>query len=156
MHLWCICPAPHGPVGRPWDVVETMLDLEDEDLTLSSGSIALVAFEVLGKSYTFQNFICKTRVTIPVSPATVLGFCGYWKSKYIFRNIWEKLNTCRHFIIFMVVVKRIECASVCVFIHMCLYYVKKFLEYNISRVYKSGYGPFLEKLLKYSWFAMLC
>ena len=54
-----------------------MLYLEDEDLTLSSGSIALVAFEVLGKSYTFQNFICKTRVTIPVSPATVLGFCGY-------------------------------------------------------------------------------
>lgn len=74
-------------------------------------------FEVLGKSYTFQNLICKTRVIIPVSPATVLGFCGCWKSKYIFRNIWEKLNTCRHFIIFMVIVNRM-CVCVCVYTHV--------------------------------------
>lgn len=56
-------------------MVEAVLDLEGEDLSFSSGSIPLVAL-TLGKSDSFQNLICETRVIIPASPATVLGFCG--------------------------------------------------------------------------------
>lgn len=86
-------------------------------------------FEVSGKSHTFQNLICETRVIIPASPATELGFWGCWKSKYIFRNIWQKFYTCRRFIIFMVVVKRTKC--VCVYTHVHKHCAKKkCLDYN--------------------------
>lgn len=72
-------------------------------------------FEVSGKSHTFQNLICETRVIISAFPATFLGFCECWKSKYFFFKIFNRSSTHVGTLIFIVKVNRVcVCVQVCV------------------------------------------